>query len=517
MEIKVLDHGFVRLRNIAGPTRRLHQLYDADDTDAPNAARMSFDATDSGRTKEQDMKLAAYLMRAKHSSPFEQVQVWLEMKLPIFVARQFVRHRTCLAGDTKLIFQRPVDGKAYPYQIKDFVSAFEDPAQTKRLKNMQLRYLSAEGGVKVTKVKDAWRSGRKEVFKLVTAGGFSITASKDHRIRVPQGYATVGELTQGAPVICVKIVDSAPEPFMPQISEEEFAAEEWRAVPNTAGYEVSNLGRVRSYVGQGRRSVDMSKPPKLKKQTLTWDRFVVNIEKRAWHVSTLVALAFLGPRPEGAQVLHADDNEWDNRVSNLRYGSQKENSADKLKNGSTRSLRAVEDYVKSITSLGEQETYDIAVEAEEENFVANGVVVHNCRLNETSGRYITLPADWYIPETVGGKAPNVKQGQADNLTVEQQGKFKTALQKHCSQGYAAYLEAMADGVAPEHARMLLSLNHYTHWLWNQDLHNLMHFLSLRDHSHAQVEAQAYAKAIDTLIRAVLPETMKLYDEFRRMQ
>src|SRR5690606_19334972 len=70
-----------------------------------NAARMSFDATDSEyiidrsgnrrlRTRADDLKLADYLMRNKHTSPFEMVQVWLEMKMPIFVARQFVRHRT---------------------------------------------------------------------------------------------------------------------------------------------------------------------------------------------------------------------------------------------------------------------------------------------------------------------------------------------------------------------------------------------------------------------------------------
>src|SRR5690606_1985014 len=116
-EVKVLDHGFVRLRNLAGPTRRAEVIdyelsgptvepeFDADDTDPANAARMSFDATDSEyiidrsgnrrlRTRADDLKLADYLMRNKHTSPFEMVQVWLEMKMPIFVARQFVRHRT---------------------------------------------------------------------------------------------------------------------------------------------------------------------------------------------------------------------------------------------------------------------------------------------------------------------------------------------------------------------------------------------------------------------------------------
>ena len=85
-----------------------------------------------------------------------------------------------------------------------------------------------------------------------------------------------------------------------------------------------------------------------------------------------------------------------------------------------------------------------------------------------------------------------------------------------AESYELYQEALQRGVAPEHARMLLHLNHYTHWIWKQDLHNLMHFLSLRDHPHAQVEAQAYAKAIDQLIRQVLPHSMELYDKYRRL-
>lgn len=240
--IDVLDHGFVALRNISGPTRRgidLHgphgeRFFDADDIDPANSARMSFNQTDGNRTREQDLKLADYLMRNWHTTPFEMVEIWLEMKLPIFVARQFVRHRT---------------------------------------------------------------------------------------------------------------------------------------------------------------------------------------------------------------------------VS----------------------------------------------------------------INEVSGRYVTLPAEWYIPEVVGGKAPNAKQGQADNLEEAEQSLFRNVLNDHCSEGYRCYTSAIERGVAPEHARMFLSLNHYTHWLWKQDLHNILHFLRLRDHSHAQVEAQAYAKAIDTLLRAHLPHTMALYDKYRRLE
>jgi len=95
MKIDVLDHGYVILRNISGPIRRASQPFDADDTDPANAARFSFDAADQEtRVREDDLKLARYLWKNRHTTPFEMVEVWLEMQMPIFVARQFVRHRT---------------------------------------------------------------------------------------------------------------------------------------------------------------------------------------------------------------------------------------------------------------------------------------------------------------------------------------------------------------------------------------------------------------------------------------
>jgi len=93
-ETKVLDHGYVKLRNLSGPTRRSEEEFDADDVDPANTARFSFDQADQGRAREADIKLARYLMKNHHTTPIEMIEVWLEMKIPIFVARQFVRHRT---------------------------------------------------------------------------------------------------------------------------------------------------------------------------------------------------------------------------------------------------------------------------------------------------------------------------------------------------------------------------------------------------------------------------------------
>ena len=80
-EIPVLDKGFVRLVDYMGGDQRIVQ-----------AARVSYGA--GTKTYRQDRGLIHYLIRNWHTSPFEQVQLTFHTKMPIFVARQWVRHRT---------------------------------------------------------------------------------------------------------------------------------------------------------------------------------------------------------------------------------------------------------------------------------------------------------------------------------------------------------------------------------------------------------------------------------------
>ena len=80
-EIKVLDKGFVRLVDYMGGDQRIVQ-----------AARVSYGA--GTKTLRQDRGLIHYLLKNEHTSPFEQVILTFHTKMPIFVARQWVRHRT---------------------------------------------------------------------------------------------------------------------------------------------------------------------------------------------------------------------------------------------------------------------------------------------------------------------------------------------------------------------------------------------------------------------------------------
>lgn len=80
-EIPVLDKGFVRLVDYLGGDERIVQ-----------SARVSYGA--GTKSYRQDRGLIHYLLRNEHTSPFEQVILTFHCKMPVFVARQWVRHRT---------------------------------------------------------------------------------------------------------------------------------------------------------------------------------------------------------------------------------------------------------------------------------------------------------------------------------------------------------------------------------------------------------------------------------------
>lgn len=81
--VKVLDHGFVRLIDSMGS-----------DVSVARAARVSYDAAwRAGENEGSDTKLIRYLWKNRHTTPFEAVQFTFEVKAPIFVFRQWHRHR----------------------------------------------------------------------------------------------------------------------------------------------------------------------------------------------------------------------------------------------------------------------------------------------------------------------------------------------------------------------------------------------------------------------------------------
>lgn len=148
-------------------------------------------------------------------------------------------------------------------------------------------------------------------------------------------------------------------------------SEEWRPIPGFPGYEVSDLGRVRSLDRDGldgRRLKGRVLRPGVSR------RYRVVSLRRAGRTVTngiheLVLLAFVGPRPEGAVTRHLNGDGADNRLVNLAYGTQSENLFDRREHGT--SDRANRTHCPQGHEYTPENTY---------RYVRpNGVINRNCR------------------------------------------------------------------------------------------------------------------------------------------
>jgi len=152
-------------------------------------------------------------------------------------------------------------------------------------------------------------------------------------------------------------------------------------------------------------------------------------------------------------------------------------------------------------------------------FVARQWIRHRtANVNEMSGRYSVLDREFYMPapEHLARQSTINNQGRGRVLPAEQAHEVLALLKRDAAQTYASYEQMMGDdiGLARELARMNLPVNLYTQWYWKIDLHNLLHFLSLRADSHAQYEIRVYAEAIGDIVKDWVPSVWEAFQDYR---
>lgn len=111
-------------------------------------------------------------------------------------------------------------------------------------------------------------------------------------------------------------------------------SEVWKPVPGHDGYEASNYGRVRSWIGRGAARTPRKTPMVLKPKIASgrYLRVSLSTSRLKWgYVHHLVALAFYGERPHAHQVRHLNGVRTDNRLENLAYGTARENADDNIR------------------------------------------------------------------------------------------------------------------------------------------------------------------------------------------
>ena len=151
-------------------------------------------------------------------------------------------------------------------------------------------------------------------------------------------------------------------------------------------------------------------------------------------------------------------------------------------------------------------------------FVARQWIRHRtANVNEYSARYSILDREFYLPrpEDLAAQSSTNRQGRGEPLSPEAAARVLGLLRRDADQTYETYEGLMTEhGLARELARMDLTLNYYTQWYWKIDLHNLLHFLSLRLDPHAQYEIRVFAEAIGGLVADWVPLVWEAFEDYR---
>ena len=162
-------------------------------------------------------------------------------------------------------------------------------------------------------------------------------------------------------------------------------------------------------------------------------------------------------------------------------------------------------------------------------FVARQWIRHRtANVNEYSARYSILDREFYIPEAqqLSSQSSVNNQGRDEVLGAREAKRVLELLRKDASDCYEHYEEMLnfneqgkildenKKGLTRELARMNLTLNTYTQWYWKIDLHNLMHFISLRLDQHAQYEIRVYAQVMLDCLKKWTPLTYEAFCQHR---
>ena len=160
-------------------------------------------------------------------------------------------------------------------------------------------------------------------------------------------------------------------------------------------------------------------------------------------------------------------------------------------------------------------------------FVARQWIRHRtANVNEYSARYSVLDSEFYVPaqEQLASQSNVNRQGREGALDSERAQETLALLRADAEQAFEHYYAmlnegppddpAAAPGLARELARIGLPLSTYTQWYWKTDLHNLLHFLALRNDAHAQWEIREYASVILGIVERWTPLVAAAYRNYR---
>lgn len=516
--IKCLDHGFVKLLNISSAIPRhdekvwiaakadsdgtvcedkilVRKPFSASDIDPAICARISFDNFEEERTEEQDLRLVEYLMKNLHSTPFEMTEAWFEMKMPIFVARQSERHRTSKIFEGITEFNCPsineVSARYVQLPEEWYIPKLVGGKSTNGAKQGQEDNLEEciQEDFK-NRLEKECRSSYEWYTHFIKQG-----VAPEHArmflhvnhycvgvdtliLKQDLTWVKAGELKKGDKLLGFEEYGSKSKKrrYIPSsITEFSIQEDELYELQLSNGESIKCNAEHKWLVRY--KTGGMSRWVTTKELQLNPTQWVMLKLFDVWETQTSYDWGFLAAAFDGEGYITYTNNNG----KALGFTQNNNPMLDKVRT-------LLDNYGYSYT--------------EQTN---NKSGTKNLRLTGGLSIILEFLGKARPPRLLDKWEKDIDGGiwakdMPELVSVTAIGKGKIASMSTSSKTY------IANGYP----------SHNTHWLWKQDLHNLMHFLALRLDSHAQVEARCYANAIYELLKMHLPHTIKLFDEYRRL-
>lgn len=343
----------------------------------------------------------------------------------------------CLAADTRIYGYRASDTQTHSWTIKELHDRQLTARGRDTLRRIRLRSATPDGVLVPGKIKRVISSGKKPVFEVITRSGRKIRATACHRFLTAEGWRRLRELSVGSRLMANGL---------PGWANREWIEQKYVHEAMTRPEVARLLGMSDSALGKVIRAMGIKKPLSLRRNRRG------GAGKKGMHSAEglkRIALSKMGERNpswKGAGVSrkgaclrakrvmpavdpcwgcqttrkverhHLDENFLNNSPDNLISLCAKCHKAFHFEG----SITVFSDEIVAITELPAEETFDIEMEEEPHNFVANGLVVHNSqestRFCEHSGFYVIPP---YALAAGGQTLENFKSASKTNWIVYQ--------------------------------------------------------------------------------------------------
>lgn len=486
-------------------------------------------------------KLVRYLIKNKHFSPLEMVSACLEINTTRDIARQILRHRSfsfqefCLSGDTEIYFSIPrklKDGKYKPTQkikLKDLWDKWENGAKPinvhgtpvriplkDRIKNMHIKcYDENTNQLTTAHIKNVFKTGIKDIFEITLDDGKKIKTTKEHKFLTSKGFDSLENIV-GLSHYNDKVVMTIKEPIIgvngiPLYQDKNWLSEikknsifegggiSW--IVQQYGYKYSTLRKwLRKHnIHYTKKEVSIicpvwnkgkfgykTKPHSIETRRKMQESALARGENHNW---------YRGGNSKKREPLDAIDVK-EFRKKNDYTGWQNIGSKIRKQNAYTVKWQKI----KSIVYIGKEETYDLEIDHDSHNYIANGIVVHN------SQRYAN-PIKELNFVTREARLQDEKNRQ-NSIEIDDdylKHRWKEEQESVIKAAKQAYEWAIRNGIAKEQARTVLPEGNIESKIYmNGTIRSWLHYIQLRSANGTQKEHREIAIECAKAIEPIFP-------------